>query len=178
MYLVMDTNNASAPPASGEIWLVAPRTAGTAPGMVAVMETGCRHLSVLVADNEHDQATDRDLCFEAGVATPWTLRVCGDLVGPVRRTAFLRRVGALPANVTAQLRLLGYLGEVHDAVRPYITGIRLRGPDDPRWAWLIERSELADAEWFAPIDDIDEPECDCPDGPCRFGSDAWRLAPG
>jgi hypothetical protein len=139
--------------------------------MVVVMEAGCRHISVLVADNEHDGATDRDLCFEAGVAAPWALRVCGDLVGPIRRTAFVARVGALPGPVTAELRLLGYLGEVHDAARPYITGVGLRGRDDPRWAWLTARGDLADAEWFAPIDDIDEPECDCPADPCLFGSD-------
>jgi hypothetical protein len=48
--MVMDTNSTSAAPAAGEIWLVASRTAGATPGMVAVMETGCRHLSVLGAD--------------------------------------------------------------------------------------------------------------------------------
>lgn len=140
-------NNNLPRPLPGEVWLVASRTPGVSPGMVVIMDAGRRHLSVLVADNDLDAATSRDLCFAAGVATPWTLRVCGDLVGPIRRTAFLRRVGALPPPVSADLRVLGYLGETDemgDASRAHISGLPLRGLSDPRWTWLEERAPCGD----------------------------------
>ena len=138
-------------PRCGELWLIdsfrlaGPRT------VVCVVETGKNLASVMLTDNEPDMASDQDICYAAGEVAPWPVRVCADLIGPVRLTLFRKRLGAIPIK-RVNLLPMSRLGEFapHLAAR---RGIPLRGPADPRWDFALAQLSLAQENWFTPFDE-------------------------
>jgi len=159
---------------TGELWLIDPRTPPGPRAVVCVLEAGDSAepsplrrsngenadrsasenlVSVLFTDSELEAATDADLCYAAGEAAPWTVRVCCDLIGPVRAVQFVRLLGALPA-ISDNVLLDASWGEFAPDLASR-RGSPLRGPEDPRWGPRKAQLEEAQRYWIVPFDDPD-----------------------
>ena len=138
----------------GELWLLDPVDPPGARAVVCVLLQHKQHALVAFTDSETDLASDKDVCYALGEAAPWTVRVNCGLVGPVRASQFVERVGAIPETTRRELLTAALDGQFAPSLAPR-RGLPLHGPHDTRVAEIDARLDEIWQWWFAPLTDFD-----------------------